>query len=107
MTIEHFCKQIEEKRKEVDRLSERIKESERIDCITFHYHETEKYIGNHGYAEGDNSFAVEAKKDDYGFPEIKELYLERMQAKLAEKQTELKALKVKKEQIEKILEEES
>lgn len=106
MTIERFCEQIEEKKKEVNRLSERVKEAERIDYVDFHYHETEKYMGNYGYAEGDNSFTVEIKKDDDSFSEIKELYLEKMRAKLAEKQSELKILEAKKEQIEKILREE-
>lgn len=105
MTIEYFCKKIEEKRKEVDSLSERIKESERIDYVEFHYHETEKYIGNHGYAEGDNSFRIEIKKDDYGFSEIKEQYLEKMRAKLAEEKNELNILKAKKKKIEQFLEE--
>ena len=106
MTIERFCDQIEKKTKEVGFLSKRVNEAERIDYVDFHYHETEKYMGNYGYAEGDNSFIAEIRQDDDGFSEIKELYLGKMRAKLAEKQSELKDLEAKKEQIEKILREE-
>lgn len=105
MTIEYFCDQIKEREKAVRRLQERINEAARIDCITFRYRETEQYIGNHGYAEAGNGYVVEVKEKDYSFAEIKEQYLEKMRAKLAEEKNELNILKAKKKKIEQFLEE--
>ena len=68
-------------------------------------------MGNHGYAEGDNSFSV-AIRDNSGlfgsdFDELKTHYLQMLRDELAKAENELEAMKKKKVKIEAILSEKS
>lgn len=111
MTIEEFSEKIKLKEGNVERLKEYIEQADRMDSIVFWYRKTEEYMGNHGYAEGDNSFSV-AIKDNIGlfgsdFNELKTHYLQILEDELAKAENELEAMKEKKVKIEEWLSEES
>lgn len=112
MTIEEFSKKIKLKERNLELLKEYIKQADRMDSIVFWYHKTEEYIGNHGYAEGDNGFSVIIGENNSGlldscFNELKARYLQMLRDELAKAESELGAMKEKKVKIEEWLSEKS
>lgn len=111
MTIEEFSEKIKLKEENVEGLKEYIEQLDRMDSVVFHYRKTEEYMGNHGYAEGDNSFSV-AIRDNVGlfghdFTELKTHYLQILENELAKAENGLKAMEEKKAILEGWLSEES
>ncbi len=112
MTIEEFSMRIKLKKENVEQLKEYIEQADRMDSVVFRYRKTEEYVGNYGYAEGDNSFSVDIIENNSGlfsscFDELKTHYLQILEDELAKAENELKAMEEKKKKIEQFLEEDS
>ena len=110
--MEDFLTELNQKIAFADRLEGYLKDVARIGSININYTSTKEYLGNHGYAEGNDSYTVSIRPNgnntdnldlNIGFEELKEMYAKLLENELIKLRQEIDGMKAKKEKAEKLL----
>lgn len=110
--MEDFLIELNQKIAFANRLENYLKDAARIDSIDVNYISTKEYLGNHGYAEGNNGYTVSIRPNgnntnnldiNIGFEELKEIYVKLLENELIKLRQEIDDMKIKKEKAERLL----
>ena len=82
--IQELFNEIDLKQNQVRYLENAVNQFNRVDRVILHYKKTKDIIGNHGYAETDDSFTFDFTSEDPVFDMIKSRLTEKYNAAKAE-----------------------
>ncbi len=104
MSIQDLLNQISDFKEKKSYYKKLIQALDRIDKIEVHFKKTKDFIGNHGYAEGNDSFSFvldDSRKDE--FYNMQKTFMDTIEYKYKIYDAKLTELEKKKESLEEVL----